>query len=133
MLHYFFFFKQKTAYEMRISDWSSDVCSSDLLRSVPHESKRESGVSISSLVPMQPVRSMPASVEFYEKLGFEIEVRRDDWGWARLRCGDCRVLLAQSANLHAGHRGIAGLSLSVDAVFEFNRRPRPTGRAVAAP
>src|SRR3546814_7963893 len=29
----FFFFKQKTAYEMRISDWSSDVCSSDLL---PH-------------------------------------------------------------------------------------------------
>src|SRR3546814_6783739 len=30
----FFFFKQKTAYEMRISDWSSDVCSSDLLAPV---------------------------------------------------------------------------------------------------
>src|SRR3546814_20629617 len=30
----FFFFKQKTAYEMRISDWSSDVCSSDLLGNV---------------------------------------------------------------------------------------------------
>src|SRR3546814_5246374 len=30
----FFFFKQKTAYEMRISDWSSDVCSSDLLHQV---------------------------------------------------------------------------------------------------
>src|SRR3546814_12970918 len=29
---FFFFFKQKTAYEMRISDWSSDVCSSDLQR-----------------------------------------------------------------------------------------------------
>src|SRR3546814_11699519 len=29
---FFFVFKQKTAYEMRISDWSSDVCSSDLLR-----------------------------------------------------------------------------------------------------
>src|SRR3546814_2425934 len=28
----FFFFKQKTAYEMRISDWSSDVCSSDLIK-----------------------------------------------------------------------------------------------------
>src|SRR3546814_7818260 len=28
---WFFFFKQKTAYELRISDWSSDVCSSDLL------------------------------------------------------------------------------------------------------
>src|SRR3546814_13778035 len=34
----FFFFKQKTAYEMRISDWSSDVCSSDLL-DMPLESK----------------------------------------------------------------------------------------------
>src|SRR3546814_8594424 len=30
LLFCFFFFKQKTAYEMRISDWSSDVCSSDL-------------------------------------------------------------------------------------------------------
>src|SRR3546814_7700075 len=29
-VYLFFFFKQKTAYEMRISDWSSDVCSSDL-------------------------------------------------------------------------------------------------------
>src|SRR3546814_11469861 len=30
LLMFFFFFKQKTAYEMRISDWSSDVCSSDV-------------------------------------------------------------------------------------------------------
>src|SRR3546814_4013334 len=35
-----FFFKQKTAYEMRISDWSSDVCSSDLLEQEAR--KRES-------------------------------------------------------------------------------------------
>src|SRR3546814_14308584 len=32
---FFFFFKQKTAYEMRISDWSSDVCSSDLGATTP--------------------------------------------------------------------------------------------------
>src|SRR3546814_2572266 len=32
----FFFFKQKTAYEMRISDWSSDVCSSDLVLGEDH-------------------------------------------------------------------------------------------------
>src|SRR3546814_4098818 len=32
MVVFGFFFKQKTAYELRISDWSSDVCSSDLLR-----------------------------------------------------------------------------------------------------
>src|SRR3546814_1590983 len=30
LIYFIFFFKQKTAYEMRISDWSSDVCSSDL-------------------------------------------------------------------------------------------------------
>src|SRR3546814_10914304 len=36
----FFFFKQKTAYEMRISDWSSDVCSSDL-----SERRRRAGLA----------------------------------------------------------------------------------------
>src|SRR3546814_5727614 len=40
----FFFFKQKTAYEMRISDWSSDVCSSDLIREVTDNSLRNLGV-----------------------------------------------------------------------------------------
>src|SRR3546814_2203853 len=41
-----FFFKQKTAYEMRISDWSSDVCSSDLAGGVQrqrHVDQRERG------------------------------------------------------------------------------------------
>src|SRR3546814_3122333 len=33
----FFFFKQKTAYDMRISDWSSDVCSSDLQTKLRHD------------------------------------------------------------------------------------------------
>src|SRR3546814_7972264 len=35
---FFFFFKQKTAYEMRISDWSSDVCSSDLIQATGGQS-----------------------------------------------------------------------------------------------
>src|SRR3546814_8618065 len=42
VLFCFFFFKQKTAYEMRISDWSSDVCSSDLAV-VPEMRKRGGG------------------------------------------------------------------------------------------
>src|SRR3546814_17956105 len=37
----FFFFKQKTAYEMRISDWSSDVCSSDLTLAVARARHRQ--------------------------------------------------------------------------------------------
>src|SRR3546814_1020808 len=36
-----FFFKQKTAYEMRISDWSSDVCSSDLVLLRPEQLRLE--------------------------------------------------------------------------------------------
>src|SRR3546814_4226040 len=38
----FFFFKQKTAYEMRISDWSSDVCSSDL----PQNDRRQGALDL---------------------------------------------------------------------------------------
>src|SRR3546814_15975550 len=41
----FFFFNQKTAYEMRISDWSSDVCSSDLDR-VQQQPQREPGITL---------------------------------------------------------------------------------------
>src|SRR3546814_2587722 len=47
-LDLFFFFKQKTAYEMRISDWSSDVCSSDLTGSMP---KGASSARISRTLP----------------------------------------------------------------------------------
>src|SRR3546814_11548476 len=39
---FFFFFKQKTAYEMRISDWSSDVCSSDLIVRPAQQARRRS-------------------------------------------------------------------------------------------
>src|SRR3546814_1518669 len=49
---FLFFFKQKTAYEMRISDWSSDVCSSDL-----HV--------LAGLHADGPVRGKPAGVQHY--------------------------------------------------------------------
>src|SRR3546814_1324241 len=48
IMRFCFFFKQKTAYEMRISDWSSDVCSSDLplgTAAVPGDPGRTAGVS----------------------------------------------------------------------------------------
>src|SRR3546814_11495480 len=45
----FFFFKQKTAYDMRISDWSSDVCSSDLFTGDASLSKRPMGRVIDPL------------------------------------------------------------------------------------
>src|SRR3546814_5542480 len=48
---WFFFFKQKTAYEMRISDWSSDVCSSDLGSGADWEIKRSPGKGIRAALP----------------------------------------------------------------------------------
>src|SRR3546814_21138421 len=48
----FFFFKQKTAYEMRISDWSSDVCSSDLGYLRLH--------AVAALRPLRAVSQAPA-------------------------------------------------------------------------
>src|SRR3546814_3495861 len=52
----FFFFKQKTAYEMRISDWSSDVCSSDLLLTgyVPQTGSRRMLITALLLAAMAP-------------------------------------------------------------------------------
>src|SRR3546814_904639 len=65
----FFFFKQKTAYEMRISDWSSDVCSSDV---------REG-------------RGMMTACEFQDGIGMTDDRKPD-------RCvrHDCRRALAES-------------------------------------
>src|SRR3546814_7174217 len=51
----FFFFKQKTAYEMRISDWSSDVYSSDLTLSFLHApSSARSSLSLDLAEPFKP-------------------------------------------------------------------------------
>src|SRR3546814_14502968 len=45
-LFFVFFFKQKTAYEMRISDWSSDVCSSDLLQRAVDHAHENAGLAV---------------------------------------------------------------------------------------
>src|SRR3546814_7985892 len=54
----FFFFKQKTSYELRISDWSSDVCSSDLRTRRPTCAPRRTG---SSRRFSRTLRASPAS------------------------------------------------------------------------
>src|SRR3546814_15734788 len=78
ILSSFFFFEQKTAYELRISDWSSDVCSSDLLppidfvtprighpsRSLPSGSggiaviDPDVGITVPTAVPNYPIRAV---------------------------------------------------------------------------
>src|SRR3546814_2283981 len=58
----FFFFKQKTAYEMRISDWSSDVCSSDLTQAMASRA----AVSAASPVEVEPTLT-PDEITFLAK------------------------------------------------------------------
>src|SRR3546814_5443329 len=72
---FFFFFKQKTAYEMRISDWSSDVCSSDL----PASARR--------LRPAPPPRRSPSGAPAARAAHAPAAVRRPRRGtaWARRR------------------------------------------------
>src|SRR3546814_8960826 len=62
MVFYFFFFKQKTAYEMRISDWSSDVCSSDL--EPPQLSSAVSHAPIYEVWPTLSERCVRGEIEF---------------------------------------------------------------------
>src|SRR3546814_16504321 len=65
VLMFFFFFKQKTAYEMRISDWSSDVCSSDLDDAVGDDG-HDQPASLDP-EPCGPVE--PSSVQVVDDLG----------------------------------------------------------------
>jgi len=85
---------------------------------------------LTRLVPMQPVADMPASVAFYEKLGFTVVRRHDDWGWARMRCGDCELMLDQSIRLHDGIPRMAVLYLYPDDVRDFHHRARANGLQV---
>src|SRR3546814_10713302 len=58
----FFFVKQKTAYEMRISDWSSDVCSSDLLPGVFYRDGREVDAPLEAVTSQKPLTIMKYQV-----------------------------------------------------------------------
>src|SRR3546814_10415949 len=61
----FFFFKQKTAYEMRISDWSSDVCSSDLLPEL---------LAPGDLLVFNDTRVIPARLFGHKDTGGRVEI-----------------------------------------------------------
>lgn len=87
-------------------------------------------MSLNRLVPMQPVKSMPDSVAFYEKLGFAVENRNDEWGWAKMSCGDCQLMLDQSINLHVGIPRISVLYLYPESVLDFHRRALENGLPV---
>ena len=50
-------------------------------------------MKMTSIIPMLPVRNMPDSVAWYEKLGFSVLDRNDEWRWAMLSFDDCRLMV----------------------------------------
>ena len=82
------------------------------------------------LIPMLPVKSMPASVEFYQKLGFSVEQRNDNWAWAMLCFDECRLMVDQSIDLHRGLPRQAVLYLYPENIVEYHQQVRGNGLAV---
>lgn len=79
------------------------------------------------LIPMLPVRHLPHSVAFYEKLGFSIVRREDQWGWARMIFDGCEIMLDQSINHNPGAPRQSVLYLYPDNVTEYHRQVRANG------
>lgn len=88
-------------------------------------------MKMTRIIPMLPVMSMAASVNFYcDMLGFEVEKRNDEWGWAMLRFGECRLMVDQSINAHPGQHRDGILYLYPDDIVEYHRQVRANGLAI---
>ena len=88
-------------------------------------------MTLHRLVPMLPVKSMPRSVEFYEKPGFRIDERNDHWGWAMLRLDECRLMVDQSINRDHGAPRQFVLYLYPENVEEYHEQVRRRGVTVS--
>jgi catechol 2,3-dioxygenase-like lactoylglutathione lyase family enzyme len=87
-------------------------------------------MKMNRLIPMLPVKSMPASVAFYQKLGFSIEQENSDWRWAMLSFGECRLMVDESINVQPGAPRNSVLYLYPDDIAEYHRQVRENGLAV---
>src|SRR3546814_15142846 len=124
MVCVFFFFKQKTAYEMRISDWSSDVCSSDLatFRGRPGEPQAiqaEMDRISASREASQPLRSKTGGSTFKNPDGHK--------AWQLVDAAGCRGLTVGGAQVSAKHTNFlintgTGTSADLEAPGDTVRR-----------
>jgi uncharacterized glyoxalase superfamily protein PhnB len=84
-------------------------------------------MKMNRLIPMLPVKSMPASVAFYERLGFTAENRRDEWNWALLVCGECRLMVDQSINVEPAAPRQSVIYLYPDDIVAYHKQVRENG------
>src|SRR3546814_4969218 len=97
----FFFFKQKTAYEMRISDWSSDVCSSDLRRLLLRK-QHQQRIANARLMQLENVDGMRVArhqlhlhLQEARVVGFEIDHERRVERHVEIGRASCRERVCQ--------------------------------------
>ena len=84
-------------------------------------------MKMNRLIPMLPVKSMPASVAFYQKLGFTVEKQNLDWRWAMLAFGECRLMVDESINVSPSAPRTSVLYLYPDDISEFHKQARENG------
>jgi len=87
-------------------------------------------MKMTRLVPMLPVKDISVSIEFYQKLGFSVEQRRDDWGWAMLRFDECRIMVDKSINQRPDALRQSVLYLYPASVRELHQQARTNGLVV---
>ena len=85
---------------------------------------------MSRLIPMLPVTSIEASVEFYQKLGFSVERRNNDWGWAMLCFDECRLMIDQSINRNLDAPRQSVIYLYPENIVEYHQQVRRNGLAI---
>src|SRR3546814_2176079 len=119
---FFFFFKQKTAYEMRISDWSSDVCSSDLEGRIPHAYQDSLGywtIGVGRLIDKRKGGRL-TNVEIDMLLANDIAdkiAEISDWpAWQAVKADPVRATALLSMAFQMGAAGLAGFKNSLKLV-----------------
>ncbi len=91
---------------------------------------RDRPMKMNRLIPMLPVKHIAASIEFYRRLGFSVEQRNDDWGWAMLRFDECRLMIDQSINQHSQAPRQSVLYLYPENIVEYHQQVRDNGLTI---
>src|SRR3546814_12530783 len=112
----FFFFKQKTAYEMRISDWSSDVCSSDLAALAMNGLKMQRALSYARSVRPECRATRGVSRDNVARYTVRSEERRVGKGVSvRVDLGGRRIIKKKNRDSREDDKSVARREKYVDA------------------
>ena len=84
-------------------------------------------MKMNRLIPMLPVKSISTSIEFYQKLGFSVENRKDEWRWAMLCFDECRLMVDQSINVHLSAPRMGVIYLYPENIMDYHQQVRANG------